>query len=868
MVIGTQNAGSAEAFLAGGGVLGAIIAGFDWSRTPLGPIVFWPTSIKTTVGLILRSPVPIVTLWGEAGIMIYNDAYSEFAGGRHPELLGSEVRKGWPEVADFNDNVMKVGLSGGTLSYQDQELALQRRGVLEPVWMNLDYSPVIGEGGKPIGIIAIVVETTERVKMERQLRANEARLKFLDQLSKATAAERDADAVMKVTTRMTGEHLGVSNCAYADMDEDQDGFTIRGDWAAPGAMHILGHYSLADFGKRAVNDLHAGRPLIINDNLRELAPEEAATFQSIGISSTICMPLVKEGRLTALMAIHHKDPHVWTADELALLAEVTERSWAHIERVRAEAETLRAEQEYRQKLAREVADRTADFQQSEKNLRTVFETSYLNQGLLTVDGMIVYVNATSLAAIDRRLEDVVGMDYADSPWFENSPGVRDKVRDGIARAAAGEHVQMSMALDLPKGRRLYEFSMRPALDEAGNVVALVPESVEITARVRAEEALQQAIKLEAIGNLTGGIAHDFNNLLMAVLGSLELLRKRMPADPALLRLVDNASEGARRGKSLTERMLAFARKQDLKPERVDLGELIGGMADLMARALGPTISVNIETDRNLPAVEIDPNQLEAAILNLAVNARDAMNGEGPIVIGARRANGGELQGRLKPGPYVVLTMSDAGAGMDDATLRRATEPFFTTKGIGKGTGLGLSMVHGLAEQSGGTLILHSTVGVGTTAEIWLPAVAAAPRASLTGDVQQPGLPVPMEMASRLNILAVDDDPLVLMNTVEMLEDMGHAVVGASSARQALEQFKSATFDLIITDHAMPHTTGAQLVKELRTLRPDLPIILATGYAELPAEAEIDVMRLRKPYSQADLVEAVARSRFGVASSLV
>jgi len=241
------DAAAARAFLAGGGLLGAIIARFDWRRTPLGPIENWPASIKTTVGLILRSPIPIVTLWGEAGIMIYNDAYSAFAGGRHPQLLGSEVRKGWPEVADFNDNVMKVGLAGGTLSYRDQELTLFRSGLPEQVFMNLDYSPVIDESGRAIGVIAIVVDTTERVKAELRLRDNEARLEFLDALSKATIVDRDADAVMAVMTRMTGEYLGVAVCGYADMDADQDGFTIRGDWTAEGSMHILGRFRLSAF---------------------------------------------------------------------------------------------------------------------------------------------------------------------------------------------------------------------------------------------------------------------------------------------------------------------------------------------------------------------------------------------------------------------------------------------------------------------------------------------------------------------------------------------------------------------------------------------------------------------------------------------
>jgi signal transduction histidine kinase len=846
-----------QPFLAGGGRLSEIIAALDWSKTPLGPIDGWPTSIKTTVGLILRSPIPIVTLWGEQGTMIYNDAYSGFAGARHPKLLGSAVREGWPEVADFNDNVMKVGLAGGTLSYKDQELTLFRSGAPEQVFMNLDYSPVLGENGEPVGVIAIVVETSQVVQASRQLRENEARLRFLDELGKETARSTDADTILAVTTRMVGEHLGVSSCAYADMDPDQDGFTIRGDWAAPDARHIVGHYRLGDFGRLAVTNLGNGQPLVVNDNLRELAPEEAAAFQAMGIGATICMPLVKEGRLTALMAIHHKGPHAWAANELALITEVTERSWAHIERVRSEAEVRKGEQRFRAELEGQVAERTAAFQQSEKNIRTVFETSYMNQGLLTTDGKIIYVNATSLASIKSSFEDVVGKDFWETPWFTATPGMPEKVREGIARVAAGESIQISMPLNMPTGFRIYEFSMRPALDETGRVVALVPEAVEITARVRAEQALQQAIKIEAIGNLTGGIAHDFNNLLMAILGSLELLQRRLPQDPALVRLIDNAMEGARRGKSLTARMLAFARKQDLKPERIDLAQLVNGMAELMERALGPTITVDIRIKPPLAAVETDPGQLEAALLNLAINARDAMQGQGSIVISADEHCVGHGHPKLAPGQYVCLSVSDTGAGMDEETLKRATEPFFTTKGVGKGTGLGLSMVHGIAEQSGGTLLLKSSPGAGTSAEIWLPAVSAESAAPDNIPVSSAKI-APATTTEPLSILAVDDDPLILMNMVDMLEDLGHSVAPAASARQALDLLKTAQFDLMVTDHAMPHMTGAQLIEETRARCPGMAVILATGYAELPREGSIGVPRLSKPFSQADLAETVMK----------
>jgi PAS domain S-box-containing protein len=849
---------SGQGFVTGGGTLGQLIDQFDWSKTALGQLAEWPGPLKTTVGLILRSPVPIVTLWGEQGTMIYNDAYSDFAGSRHPKLLGSPVREGWPEVADFNDNVMKVGLSGKTLSYQNQELTLSRSRGPEQVWMNLDYSPVTDESGTPIGVIAIVVETTEAVLSARQLRENEARLRFLDALGRETAKSTDADAVLAVTTQMVGEHLGVTSCAYADMDPDQDGFTIRGDWAASGAVHIVGHYSLADFGKLAVKNLGAGLPLIINDNLKELAPEEAATFQNIGIGATICMPLVKEGHLTALMAIHHQAPHIWTAYELALIAEVTERSWAHIERVRSEAEVREGEKRFREELERQVEARTADFVQAEKNIRTVFETSFMSQGLLTIDGRVVYLNATALAVIDMKLEDVVGQNFWEVAWFKGSPGIPERIREAIDLAARGESAQFVMHLHLPGGDRLHEFSMRPAFDEAGKVVALVPEAIDVTARMRAEQALLQTQKMEALGNLTGGIAHDFNNLLMAVLGSLELLRKRLPQDDKLLRLIDNAIQGAHRGKSLTDRMLAFSRRQDLQPKRVSLATLVSGMIELMERALGPTITIDIEIPNDLPLVKIDTNQLESALLNLALNARDAMSGQGPLRISARV--GSPAQQGVNPlvGRFVCLSVEDRGEGMAEGTLKRATEPFFTTKGVGKGTGLGLSMVHGLAEQSGGTLILKSTLAEGTTAEIWLPAAEAGSTEagpSPSRSAAEAGL---SQLRKPMTILVVDDDPLVLSNTAAMLEDLGHIVVPVGSGEAALEQLENRMFDLILTDHAMTGMTGAQLVREIGSTYPNMAVIIATGFAELPDDISA-IPRLRKPYSQADLIEVLARA---------
>ncbi len=368
---------------------------------------------------------------------------------------------------------------------------------------------------------------------------------------------------------------------------------------------------------------------------------------------------------------------------------------------------------------------------------------------------------------------------------------------------------------------------------------------EVAAREKAQEQLRQAQKMETIGQLTGGVAHDFNNLLMAVMGNLDLLRKRIPDDPRLHRLIDGAVQGAERGASLTQRLLAFARQQDLKAVPVDLGALIQGMIDLLERSLGPRIVLRMDIPGNLPPARIDANQLELAILNLAINSRDAMPDGGAIDIKvAEHRSSGDAT--LQPGNYLKVSVIDTGKGMTPDILKKAIEPFFSSKPLGKGTGLGLSMVHGLAVQLGGALQLSSTVGKGTTATLILPVATAAPEAES-----------PAHVAAKVNrsavILFVDDDPLIAMSTTEMLEDLGHKVIGANSGLHALDIIKSEQpLDLMMTDHVMPGMTGVELAAASREVRPSLPILLATGYADLPEGAQLDLPRLAKPYHQDQL----------------
>ena len=375
---------------------------------------------------------------------------------------------------------------------------------------------------------------------------------------------------------------------------------------------------------------------------------------------------------------------------------------------------------------------------------------------------------------------------------------------------------------------------------------------------KAREAFFQAQKIEAVGQLTGGIAHDFNNLLMAVLGSLELLKRRVPEDPRVHRLIDNAHQAAQRGASLTQRMLAFARRQDLSLAPVEIPELVRGMADLLQRSLGPTVAIETRFPLTIAPVMADSNQLELALLNLAMNARDAMPQGGPVVISAQEETVGEGEALgLEPGAYVCLSVADEGEGMPEEVLARAVEPFFTTKGVGKGTGLGLSMVQGLAEQSGGGLRILSEAGAGTTVQVWLPVAHVNREAARTFAAQRGEEPTFATQA--LNILAVDDDCLVLLNTAAMLEDLGHTVYQAGSGAEALQILASHPIDLVITDYAMPQMNGLQLAEAAQAERPTLPFLLTSGFAEVAAGEEATLPRLAKPFTQSDLARAILQA---------
>ena len=517
------------------------------------------------------------------------------------------------------------------------------------------------------------------------------------------------------------------------------------------------------------------------------------------------------------------------------------------------------------KITRDLTDRKMaeeTLKQSEQQFRLLVQgvTDYAIY-MLSPEGRVSNWNQGAQRIKGYRPEEIIGQHF--SVFYTPEDRETGEPQRALAIATQeGRFENRSWRVRKDGTRFLAHVVVDAIRGETGTLLGFAKITRDVTeahqakqALEKTREALAQAQKMQAIGQLSGGIAHDFNNLLTVILGNLEIVQKRMGEDPKITRLLENATQGALRGVSLTQRMLAFARRQELKTESVDIPQLVQGIIGLLRSSLGPGIRIETRFPDDLEPVLADTNQLELALLNLATNARDAMPEGGTVILSAELQVVLELShSELAAGRYVCLSLIDTGEGMDAHTLASARDPFFTTKGVGKGTGLGLSMVHGFIEQLGGRFVLKSEKACGTTAQLWMPVavegVAARPSYSTAAPIVVP----------RLSVLVVDDDSLVLTSTSLLLEDLGHRVVSATSGTEALALFdKEEVIDLMITDMAMPHMSGAQLAHAVRLLKPDLPIILATGYAERLEGFAAQLPRLPKPFTQLNLVEIIARS---------
>ncbi|MDI3271708.1 hybrid sensor histidine kinase/response regulator [Pseudomonas sp. MDT1-16] len=677
------------------------ICAFDWSVTELGGMDTWPASLCSAVQLMLASPLPMVMLWGRAGYMIYNDAYSTFAGGRHPYLLGSPVELGWPEVAEFNRHVVDTCLAGGTLSYRNKEFVLLRDGIPEDVWLDLYYSPVADDEGKPAGVMAMVVETTEHVISERRRQAAE-------------------------------------DAYHADNER------VR---LALNAGALLGSFVWDIKGNVLSGDERFARTF-------SYPPEQNLTDLPTDIAE----------------AQIHPDDRSWVQEQINQSVETGEP----------------------------------------------FNAEYRVQ---RPGGSYLWVQASGGCEFNKQGE----------PF--RFPGVLIDIHE----------------------RKTAEESL---LKFTRNLEQRVADEVE--ARLAAEEQLRQSQKLEAIGGLTGGVAHDFNNLLQVIAGNLHLLARHEPDNANVQRRVSASIAAVERGAKLSSQLLAFARRQPLSPAVCDLRQVFDGLGELLQRALGETLQINVCADEALWHIYVDRNQLENAILNLAINARDAMKGEGTINLSAENIvlDSKFCAGKgIVAGDYVCAAVADTGVGMSPQVLAQAFEPFFTTKADGQGTGLGLSMVFGFVKQSGGHIEISSVVGQGTRVQLYFPR-------SLRPMQSETTLHDPQQRGGHETILVVEDNEAVRSAAVELLSEAGYQVLTAANGDVAMQMLlEGAAVDLIFTDVVMPGLIkSSDLAAWAKVQTPPVAVLFTSGHTRdiisRNHQLSPDTWLLSKPYGPEALTQMV------------
>ncbi|MET1756091.1 MHYT domain-containing protein [Novosphingobium sp. RD2P27] len=658
---------------------------------------------------------------------------------------------------------------------------------------------------------------------------------------------------------MIGAHFSASQAGFAQFDPENEEFQFETCWSDGSVAPLAGTRPAEQFGSKLIAELNAGRTVIVEDSLQHSREEPARIGRRGGdlqTRSLLIVPFLRDERLWTIVFVADRFARGWHADDVLFLEELAERTRLVIERAEVENQlrqmnaTLEARVEARSAQLRqaEEARREAD-----ALYRAYFQNTPDPLFVLGVgDGptfIVEQINPAHEGGVGFKLEAIKGKRIDEVLPADTATRVVEAYRHVVETAKIFSYRDI---FTLGERSQYWDTTLIPMTNDQGQVVRIFGSSRDVTAQILSEEALRQSQKMEAMGQLTGGVAHDFNNLLTPIIGSLDRLQRKGLGDERDQKLVAGAMQAAERAKTLVQRLLSFARRQPLQTVPVNIVSLVNGMADLISSTVGPRIATVVEMADDLPPALADPNQLEMALLNLSVNARDAMPDGGTLRIAASAltVGSGEL-GDLQPGEYVCLSVTDDGVGMDEATARRAVDPFFSTKGVGRGTGLGLSMVHGLAAQLGGRLTIKSKPGLGTQIQLCLPRSNEAPASDMPAHE-------PIVAPSIGTVLLVDDEDLVRDTTTDMLIDLGYQVHSARCAAEAIELIdKGLVPDYLVTDHLMPGQSGTELAWHVLGVLPATKVIIISGYAEANG-ADPRLSLLSKPFVQAELAAKLAR----------
>ncbi|CAN5278144.1 hypothetical protein BH11PSE4_BH11PSE4_16820 [soil metagenome] len=801
-MLDVNRSGSAD-FLAGGGEMGGLTRAFDWAGTPLGSPEQWPQSLRTALRILLNTNHPMFIWWGPELIQFYNDAYRQTMGPeRHPSALGQRGRDCWAEIWPvIGPQICQVMSGGGATWHENQLVPVTRYGRLEQVYWTYSYSPIDQDDGIG-GVLVVCRDVTEQHLATLALREREAELARVQQIGRIGGLEVDLRTGFR--NRRSPEYLLVHGLPPEAANETHD------DWVK--RLHPDDRVAT----EQKFRDAVASNVRDYTTQYRIIRPSDGAV-RWISVKSFIERD--SDGRPIRLVGAH---------------TDITEQMQAE--------QALRQSEEQSRKLAAELADLNATLAQ--RVLEKTRERDRIwdvSQDLLLVadrDGTWRSINPAWTRTLGWQEADLLNRS---SEWLDH-PDDHVSTRDEVQRKLSSGQPTVRFENRFRHKDGSYRWLSWTAVVDGDKIFAVARDITAEKAaseRLKAtEEALRQSQKMEAVGQLTGGIAHDFNNLLTGIVGSLDLMQTRLKQGRTenIERYIDAAMTSANRAAALTHRLLAFARRQPLIPKSVDANALVVSLEDLLRRTIGERLDLEIVAATDLWLTMCDPNQLESALLNLAINARDAMPDGGKLTIATGNIVIAALDAdapALRPGDYIFIDVTDTGTGMSPDVVARAFDPFFTTKPIGQGTGLGLSMIYGFARQSNGHVRIDSRPGRGTSVKLYLPryhgeAAAATPDSGCAE----------AQAATGETVLVVEDEAVVRGVIVEMLHDQGYRVREAIDGPSGLRVLREETrIDLLVTDVGLPGMNGRQLADQARETRPDLKILFITGYAESAAIAE-------------------------------